>query len=110
ASYRVYYGTTEHPCPGGRLVTAAAPKVRLPPDQPLKVRLTGLRMGTLYYVAVTAVNSQGGESPCTPTASARARAAEQKGPSWPPAARPPWRPIVRSARSGSCCAISASAA
>jgi len=78
ASYRVYYATTEQPCPGGRVVTAAAPKVRLPLDQPLKVRLTGLRMGTLYYVAVTAVNSQGGESACTPTASARARSAEQK--------------------------------
>jgi hypothetical protein len=30
-SYRVYYGTTEHPCPGGRVIAAAAPKEPLPP-------------------------------------------------------------------------------
>jgi hypothetical protein len=73
ASYRVYYGTTDAPCPGGRVIVAAAPKVPLPPDQPLGVRLTRLTVGKLYYVAVTAVNSRGIESNCTSTVSAPAR-------------------------------------
>lgn len=73
ASYRIYYSTTNPPCPGGQMVAAAAPKKQLPPDQPLGVRLTGLTLGTLYFVAVTAVNSRGLESSCTKTANARAR-------------------------------------
>jgi len=52
---------------------AAAPKVPLPPDQRLEVRLTGLTLGKLYYVAVAAVNSRGIESSCSDTVSARAR-------------------------------------
>ena len=51
-SYRVYYSTTDPPCPRGRAIVAAAPKVPLPPDQRLEVRLTGLTLGKLYYVAV----------------------------------------------------------
>jgi hypothetical protein len=57
---------------------AAAPKVQLPPDQPLTVRLTGLSVGTLYYVTVTAVNARGIESECTDSKSARARPADQR--------------------------------
>lgn len=72
-SYRVYYSTTDPPCPGGSVVALAAPKVPLPPDQPLGFRLTGLTMGKLYFVAVTAVNSGGIASSCTSTVSARAR-------------------------------------
>ena len=72
-SYRVYYSTTDPPCPTGSVIGAAAPKVPLPPDQRLVVRLTGLTMGQLYFVAVTAVNSRGSESSCTTTVSARAR-------------------------------------
>ena len=76
-SYRVYYGTTEHPCPGGRPIVAAAPKVQVPANQLVRVRLTGLAVGTHYYVAVTAVNSRGIESECTETRSAPARPANQ---------------------------------
>src|SRR5438445_10119936 len=72
-SYRVYYSTTDPPCPRGRAIVAAAPKVPLPPDQRLEVRLTGLTLGKLYYVAVAAVNSRGIESSCSDTVSARAR-------------------------------------
>jgi hypothetical protein len=72
-SFRVYYDTTEHPCRGPRSVAAAAPTEQVPPDQPLGVRLTGLTVGKLYYVAVTAVNSRGIESGCTDTVSAPAR-------------------------------------
>ena len=72
-SYRVYYSTTDPPCPTGRAIIAAAPKVPLPSDQRLEVRLTGLTVGKLYYVAVTAVNSRGIASTCSSTVSARAR-------------------------------------
>src|SRR6266545_5969418 len=41
-SYRVYYSTTDPPCPTGRAIVAAAPKVPLPPDHRLEVTLTGL--------------------------------------------------------------------
>lgn len=77
-SFRVYYGTTEHVCQSGRTIVAAAPKVQLPPDQPLTVRLTGLNVGTLYYVTVAAVNARGIEGECTDTKSARARPAIQR--------------------------------
>ena len=72
-SYRVYYSTTDPPCPTGSAIVVAAPKVPLPPDQRLEVRLTGLTVGKLYFVAVTAVNSRGSASNCTSTVSGRAR-------------------------------------
>lgn len=75
-SYRVYYtSTTDAPCKAGSAMVAVAtiPKVPLPPDQRLVVRLTGLTIGKLYFVAVSAVNSRGNESDCTSTASAPAR-------------------------------------
>ena len=72
-SYRVYYSTADPPCPRGTAIVAAAPKVPLPPNQRLEVRLTGLTPGKLYYVAVAAVNSRGIESSCSDTVSARAR-------------------------------------
>ena len=72
-SYRVYYSTADPPCPRGTAIVAAAPKVPLAPDQRLSVRLTGLTLGELYYVAVTAVNSRGIASSCSDTVSARAR-------------------------------------
>jgi hypothetical protein len=52
---------------------AAAPEASLPSDQRLGVRLTGLTLGKLYYVAVAAVNSRGIVSSCSDTVSARAR-------------------------------------
>lgn len=73
-SYRVYYSATEPPCLKGRVIALAAPKVPLtPPDQPLGFRLTGLTVGRLYFVAVSAVNIWGTESSCTSAVSARAR-------------------------------------
>jgi len=73
ASYRVYYGTTNSPCPGGPFLTVASSTARPASDQKVSVRLTGLTVGQLYYVAITTVNSRGVWSGCTPAASARAR-------------------------------------
>jgi hypothetical protein len=70
-SYRVYYRTAQGPCPGGPSLTIPAPKGS--PGQPISTTLTGLKVGELYYVAVTAVNQRGRESACTAWTSARAR-------------------------------------
>jgi hypothetical protein len=74
-SYRVYYSPTDAPCKRGSagVAVAAAPKGPLPPDQQFVLRLTGLTIGKLYFVAVSAVSSRGNESDCTSTASSRAR-------------------------------------
>jgi hypothetical protein len=72
AAYRVYYGTTPTPCPGGTYMT-----VPVKPGgggQNVTTRLTGLAVGEVYYVAVTAVSSSGAQSGCSAAASNRARA------------------------------------
>ena len=72
-TYRIYYGTSDSPCRGQRAIVATVPKVPLPADQRLTVKLTGLTVGQLYFVAVSAMNSRGIESECTKALSARAR-------------------------------------
>ena len=72
-SYRVYYSTVMPPCPGGKFLT-------VPPSwgksrQTVSTKLTNLKAGDLYYIAVTAV-SNGRESDCSATESARARNAQ----------------------------------
>ena len=71
-SYRVYYSTTDAPCPRRKSIRVA-PSQAPAPGQRIVFRLTGLTIGELYYVAVAAVNSRGIESECSSTASARAR-------------------------------------
>ena len=71
ASYRVYYGTTPNPCPGGTYVTVASPPGSS--GQTVTTRLTRLSVGEVYYVAVTAVSSSGVQSDCSAVASKRAR-------------------------------------
>jgi Bacterial Ig domain/Divergent InlB B-repeat domain/Fibronectin type III domain len=73
ASYRVYYGTLASPCLGGSFVQLAATTTTPPPNQTVTYRLTSLTPGTQYYVALTAVDSAGSESACSPTASAVAQ-------------------------------------
>jgi hypothetical protein len=74
AAYRVYYGKTSTPCPGGSYVTVPAKLGSA--GQNVTTRLTGLTVGEVYYVAVTAVSSSGAQSGCSAAASNRARAAD----------------------------------
>jgi len=73
-SYRVYYGTTRAPCPGGKFLTIPASQGS--PGQTVSTKLTDLKAGEVYYVAVTAVSKNGAESDCSAAASARARNAQ----------------------------------
>ena len=73
ASYRVYYGTASAPCPGSSFLQVISSTSSPPPNQTVTARLTGLTTGTLYFVAVTAVDSGGMESACSAVASAPAR-------------------------------------
>jgi Big-like domain-containing protein len=73
ASYRVYYGTSIAPCPGGTFFEVKSSTPSPPANQTVTFGLTGLSTGTLYTVSVTAVDMSGNESPCSFPASAVAR-------------------------------------
>ena len=70
-SYRIYYGTESRPCPGPGRITVSASEATA--GQTVKTRLTGLKVGEVYYLAVTAVSANGVESDCSALASGRAR-------------------------------------
>src|SRR5438046_250540 len=97
ASYRVYYGLSTPPsCPGTSYLQFASSTPSPAPGQTVTARLTGLSTGSLYYVAVTAVDTNGNESACITPLSAvarrrllRRRAASRPRP--PPSAGTPWR-------------------
>jgi hypothetical protein len=75
-SYRLYVNTTGGPCPDGRLVTFDAAAAGAGPDQKVRVTLTNLTVGQIYYVAVAAVNSGGVSSLCSNTANGLGRRPE----------------------------------
>src|SRR5262245_33884072 len=81
ASYRVYYGSGASPCPGSTFISVASPTPSPVSNQTVSFRLSGLVTGTTYSVAVTAIDTSGNESACSPTASAAARAAFDVSPS-----------------------------
>ena len=58
-SYRVYYATTNVPCPGGPYLTVPAAPGNA--SRTISTKLTGLRVGELYYVAVTDLTTKGEE-------------------------------------------------
>src|SRR5438309_8177882 len=74
ASYRLYYGPSSSPCPGSSSVMVASPTSSPGPNQTTTFRLTGLTTGSLYNVAVSAVDALGNQSSCSNIASAVARA------------------------------------
>jgi len=72
-SYRVYYGTTSTPCPGSSFMQVTSPTPGPGTNQTVSSRLSGLATGTLYTVAVTALDTSGNESTCSSAASAVAQ-------------------------------------
>jgi hypothetical protein len=72
--FRVYYAVTSPPCPGSAFLAVAAASPSPQTGDSARASLTGLTAGVLYYVAVTALDLTGNESPCSSVASAVARA------------------------------------
>ena len=68
AFYRVYYSPAPTPCPGAAFFQVASPTPSPQPNTTVSFRLTGLTIGTLYNVSVTAVDLIGQESTCSPVA------------------------------------------
>ena len=73
ASYRVYYGTSNSPCPASSSFSVASATASPPSNQAVSLRLTGLAPGTQYFVSVSAVDANGNQSACSSAASAVAR-------------------------------------
>ena len=73
ASYRLYYGTSDSPCPGPTFVQVASPASSPLPGDTMSAQLTGLVARTFYFVAVSAVDTAGSESACSAAANAVAR-------------------------------------
>ena len=73
ARYRIYYGTSDSPCPGDTFFEVASPSSNPPPDQTVSVQMTGLTTGWIYSVSVTAMDTYGNESACSEVASAIAQ-------------------------------------
>src|SRR5215470_8591949 len=70
ALYRLYYDTSDAPCPAGNFVEVASPTSAPQPNDMVSFQLTGLMTGSIYSVSVTAVNAEGYESACSDVASA----------------------------------------
>jgi len=74
ALYRIYYSTAASPCPGSTFFQTPTSTTTPPANQRVAFRLSGLTTGTRYNVSVTAVDTGGMESACSPAASAVAQA------------------------------------
>ena len=57
ASYRVYYGTSNPPCPTSLFLTVPLVTSASAPDAVISVTLTGLIAKAVYFVQVTAVDA-----------------------------------------------------
>jgi hypothetical protein len=65
ALYRVYYSTSDSPCPGNALLEVRSPTSNPRSNETVGLKLTGLRTGSIYSVSVTAVDIHGNESACS---------------------------------------------
>jgi Divergent InlB B-repeat domain len=74
ANYHVYLGTAAPSCPGASFLTVSSPTSTPPSGQTVGSRVTGLTAGATYFARITAVDSTGNESVCSPTASGVAQA------------------------------------
>src|SRR5262249_25896509 len=73
AFYRLYHGSACTPCPGSAFLQIASPTPSPQTNETVTYTLTGLLVGSRYFVAVTAVDSDANESDCSSVASAVAR-------------------------------------
>jgi Abnormal spindle-like microcephaly-assoc'd, ASPM-SPD-2-Hydin len=69
AGYHLYLGTTQPACPGASFLTVPSPTAQPAAGQTVNHRVTGLNAGATYFVRVTAIDTSGNESACSPSAS-----------------------------------------
>src|SRR5262245_64490127 len=72
---RLYFGTASTPCSSSAFFQVASPTTTPQVNDLITYRVTGLIAGAQYFASVTAVDSSGVESDCSPMASAIARSA-----------------------------------
>src|SRR3989442_6794652 len=72
-SYRVYFGTSDPPCPTSSFLAVPSITSTPEPDTVVSVTLIGLIAEAVYFVQVTAVDASGNESACSSLASGVAR-------------------------------------
>jgi hypothetical protein len=73
ALYRVYYSTSDSPCPSSAVLEVTSPTSNPLSNETVGLQLTGLTTGSIYSVSVTAVDMDGNESACSDIAWAVAR-------------------------------------
>lgn len=73
AGYRVYTGTSDPECPGPDFFALVAPAPGPGAGDTVVASLTGLTAGAAYWTRVTAVDTAGNESECSPAISGIAR-------------------------------------
>ncbi len=73
AGYRLYVDTRMPTCPGGPFLAVPSPTSTPAPAQTVSDHVTGLTASTTYFARVTAVDTSGNESACSPAASSVAR-------------------------------------
>jgi len=69
AGYRLYFGTTQPACPGASFLTVPSPTAQPAAGQTVNHRVAGLNAGATYSVRVTAIDTSGNESACSPPVS-----------------------------------------
>ena len=69
ANYRVYLNTATPACPSSSFLTVSSSTSTPNPGQTVNSRVTALTAGTTYFARITAVDSAGNESGCSPSAS-----------------------------------------
>src|SRR5712692_3015396 len=72
-SYRVYFGTSDPPCPTSSFLAVPSITSAPEPDTVVSAALTGLIRGKVYFVQVTALDASGNESACSSLVSGVAR-------------------------------------
>jgi len=69
AGYRLYLDTRTPTCPGGPFLAVPSPAAAPASAQTVSDHVTGLTASTTYFARVTAVDTSGNESTCSPAAS-----------------------------------------
>jgi hypothetical protein len=74
AGYRIYLGTSAPQCPGSGFLAVSSPTRSPMAGQTISQLVTALSGGTTYFARITAVDTSGDESSCSPVASGAAHA------------------------------------